>query len=222
MAVLGSARWGKRWPKGLGQVALSCARRAVPRGGGGRREGGGRGVWHPKDCAPKKKMAQSDFPNGKFGFVPRWSLWSWGGGGPGRGTRPPRAVYGGCNTSVGGKGGMAGPLGSLSRVSHGPHREMVVLRSQSRPEVRKTSRTHTHVTRDPPTPHHLRVTKARAHTTAQPAATKAWRPGSAHTKQQRFTAQQVPRTSLACADRRCSSWGADRCAREAHRPRGAW
>ena len=36
------------------------------------------------------KMAQSDFPNGKFRFFPRWSLWSWGGGGGGSsyGARP--------------------------------------------------------------------------------------------------------------------------------------
>ena len=36
------------------------------------------GVWDPKVCIPE--MAPSDFPNGKFIFSPRWSLWSWGGG----------------------------------------------------------------------------------------------------------------------------------------------
>ena len=39
----------------------------------------GRGVWDPKVYVPK--MAQSDFPNGAFRFVSRWSLWSEGGGG---------------------------------------------------------------------------------------------------------------------------------------------
>ena len=30
------------------------------------------------------KMAQSDVPNSKFRFFPRWSLWLGGGGGPGQ------------------------------------------------------------------------------------------------------------------------------------------
>ena len=38
-------------------------------------------VWDPKLCAPK--MARPDFPDGKFRFFPRWSLWSGGGSGGG-------------------------------------------------------------------------------------------------------------------------------------------
>ena len=41
--------------------------------------GGGEGVWDPKVCVPKR--ARPDFPNCKFRFFPRWSLWSGGGGG---------------------------------------------------------------------------------------------------------------------------------------------
>ena len=37
-------------------------------------DGGGGGVWDPKFCVPK--MAHSDFPDCKFRFFPRWSLWS--------------------------------------------------------------------------------------------------------------------------------------------------
>ena len=54
--------------------------REGPLGGGGVLEGEEGGVWDVKDCVPK--MAQSDFPDGKFRFFPRRSFWS-GGGGPG-------------------------------------------------------------------------------------------------------------------------------------------
>ena len=49
-------------------------------------EGGRGSIWGPKVCVPK--MARQDFPNGKFRFFPRWSLWSGGGGGS-RGDPPP-------------------------------------------------------------------------------------------------------------------------------------
>ena len=54
---------------------------AERRGGGAniRREEGGGGGWNTKFCVPK--MAQSDLPNGKLRFLPRWSRWSWGMGG---------------------------------------------------------------------------------------------------------------------------------------------
>ena len=56
------------------------------------------------------KMAQPDFPNGKLGLFPWWSLWSGcvGGGGGSGGTPPPPAVYGHSNTSLGGGGGTRG------------------------------------------------------------------------------------------------------------------
>ena len=41
-------------------------------------EAGGEGDWDPKICAPG--MAQSDFPNCKFRFFPRWSFLSEEGG----------------------------------------------------------------------------------------------------------------------------------------------
>ena len=51
----------------------------------GREEGGG--VRDPKFCPPE--MARPDFPNGRFRFFPRWSLWSGvGGGGGSRGASP--------------------------------------------------------------------------------------------------------------------------------------
>ena len=44
------------------------------------RSGGGGGVfWEPKVCV--QKIAPPDFLSCKFRFSPRWSLWSWGGGG---------------------------------------------------------------------------------------------------------------------------------------------
>ena len=48
-----------------------------------RTEEGGRGVCDPKFCTPK--MAQQDFPNGKFRFPPPWSLGLQGGRGAGVG-----------------------------------------------------------------------------------------------------------------------------------------
>ena len=45
----------------------------------GRGGKGGGGVGTRKTCVPK--MAQPDFPDGKFRFSPRCSLWSRGGGG---------------------------------------------------------------------------------------------------------------------------------------------
>ena len=42
------------------------------------------------------KMARPDFPDCKFRFFPRWSLWSAGGGGG----NPPPTVYGHSNTSL--------------------------------------------------------------------------------------------------------------------------
>ena len=50
---------------------------------------GGGGVWDPKVCVPK--MARSDFPDCKFRFFPRWSLWSGEGGG---GAPPPPVTLG--------------------------------------------------------------------------------------------------------------------------------
>ena len=72
--------------------AQSCSVTPLGGGGGGRglREGGGsgnqkfvcqNGLGTKSLCV---KMAQSDFPNSKLRFSPRWPLWS-GGGGPGVG-----------------------------------------------------------------------------------------------------------------------------------------
>ena len=82
----------------------------------------GGGIWDPKVCVPK--MARSDFPNGKFRFFPRWSLWSGGKGGPsgGLGARggrlptvpmrpPPPAI---CQNSGGGGGAPSGQKFLLS------------------------------------------------------------------------------------------------------------
>ena len=54
---------GRRWGRGGGLLSG--------------REGAAR---DPTVCVPK--MARPDFPNGKFRFFPRWSLWSGGGGSP--------------------------------------------------------------------------------------------------------------------------------------------
>ena len=49
--------------------------------------------WSPKDCVAK--MAQPDFPNGKFRFFPRRALWLGGGGAEGdfRGRGPPPLAF---------------------------------------------------------------------------------------------------------------------------------
>ena len=77
-------------------------------GGGGqgciRREWGGGGVLGPKSACPK--MARPDFPNGKFRFFPKWSLWSGGGGS--RGGVPPPMVYARLILPSGGGGGGLG------------------------------------------------------------------------------------------------------------------
>ena len=87
------------------------------RGGGGVLEGE-RGPGIQKIVYPKP--AQPDFPDCKFRFFPRWSLWSVGGGGPGGRTLPHlrctaililpsgrEVVAGGWRVGVGG-GGVAG------------------------------------------------------------------------------------------------------------------
>ena len=56
-----------------GGVGLALLRTSDVGGGGGV----GGGVRNPKICAPK--MARPDFPNSKFHFFPRCSLWSGGG-----------------------------------------------------------------------------------------------------------------------------------------------
>ena len=53
--------WPFRHPLALGTPRQG--RQGSIRGGGGRG-----GVWDPKVCVPK--MAQPDFPNGKFRFFP--------------------------------------------------------------------------------------------------------------------------------------------------------
>ena len=60
------------------------------------KKGGGGGLG-PKSLCTKNGLTRQDFPNGKFRFFPRWSLWSGGGGG---GYPPPPAVYGHSNTSL--------------------------------------------------------------------------------------------------------------------------
>ena len=52
------------------------------------------GVWDRKACVPK--MARPDFPNGKFRFFPRWSLWSGRGGGLAQGLGIRLFTFGGA------------------------------------------------------------------------------------------------------------------------------
>ena len=59
----------KFWGRGAGYLEWG-------RGGGGVVERGGEGSGTQKFCV--SKMAQSDFPDGKFHIFPRWSLWSGG------------------------------------------------------------------------------------------------------------------------------------------------
>ena len=63
-----AAPWSSR---GRGPEGYT-ARRPLLGGGRGGRGGGAAKVYVPK-------MAQSDFPNGKYRFFPRWSLWTLGG-----------------------------------------------------------------------------------------------------------------------------------------------
>ena len=58
-------------------------------------------------------MAQPDFPNGKFRFFPRWSLWSGAGGGY---PPPPPTVYGHSETCPAIRG--MGARGVCNEVEH--------------------------------------------------------------------------------------------------------
>ena len=77
-----------------GTSTLIVCRCRTPRGRGQgtvRRGGGRRGLGPKSLCT--KSGPRHDFPNGKFRFFPRWSLWSGGGGGVG--TRPRYQEVGG-------------------------------------------------------------------------------------------------------------------------------
>ena len=87
------------------------------------RRGGGGGGWDPKVCVPK--MTRSGFPDGNFGFFPRWSLWSGGGGSRGRGGTPPLLlqwctailISPGPTPSPGHQRGQESPAGCASPVA---------------------------------------------------------------------------------------------------------
>ena len=55
-----------------------------------------RGVWDPRVCVPK--MVRPDLSDGKRRFVPRWSLWSGGGGRSNASPPPPQCA---CLTGSG-------------------------------------------------------------------------------------------------------------------------
>ena len=104
-----------------GSTALGCSLciwwhcRAF-HGPGGRKvlKKGGGGGWDPHFCV--RKMAQEDFPCRKFRCFPRWSLWSWGGGGV---PPSPPPVHGHSNTSMGPGGHCRGAKRSLDRQRFG-------------------------------------------------------------------------------------------------------
>ena len=106
------------WARRAGAGWVACGSRGVARpeleGGVG---GGGGGGWGPTVCVPK--MARPDFPDCKFRFCRRWSLWFRGGGsreGEGGGNTLPKTII---IQSWGSPPGPCGPCGCVTHNSQG-------------------------------------------------------------------------------------------------------